>query len=119
VREAEAELEKFAEVWGPEYPTVVKQWRLKWADITARFDFPPAIRRAIATTNVLGSVNSVIRKFTRDRKQYPNAESALTLVYLATHEASPQRTMPSVGWKEALNQFAIVFEDRLPQGSKH
>jgi putative transposase len=77
--EAEAELEKFAEVWGEKYPTIVKQWRLKWTDLIALFDFPPAIRKAIYTTNVIESVNSVIRKFTRNRKQYPNAESALKL----------------------------------------
>ncbi len=119
VGEAEAELEKFAEVWGAKYPTIVKQWRLKWTDIIALFDFPPAIRKAIYTTNVIESVNSVIRKFTRNRKQYPNAESALKLVYLAIHEASQKWTMPIVGWKAALNHFAIVFEDRLPQSSKN
>lgn len=117
--EAEAELEKFAEVWGQKYPTIVKQWRLRWTDIVALFDFPPAIRKAIYTTNVIESVNSVIRKFTRNRKQYPNAESALKLVYLAIHEASRRWTMPIVGWKAALNHFAIVFEDRLPQSSKN
>src|SRR6478735_545057 len=37
VAEAEAELDKFAEVWGSKYPTVVKQWRLKWPDICAMF----------------------------------------------------------------------------------
>jgi putative transposase len=119
VGEAEAELAKFAEVWGGKYPTIVKQWRLKWTDISALFDFPPAIRKAIYTTNVIESVNSVIRKFTRNRKQYPNAESALKLVYLAIHEASQKWTMPIVGWKAALNHFAIMFEDRLPQQSKN
>jgi putative transposase len=119
VSEAEAELEKFAEVWGDKYPTIVKQWRLKWTDIIALFDFPPAIRKAIYTTNVIESVNSVIRKFTRNRKQYPNAESALKLVYLAIHEASQKWTMPIVGWKAALNHFAIVFEDRLPPSSRN
>jgi transposase-like protein len=119
VSEAETELEKFAEVWGQKYPTIVKQWRLKWTDLIALFDFPPAIRKAIYTTNVIESVNSVIRKFTRNRKQYPNAESALKLVYLAIHEASQKWTMPIVGWKAALNHFAIVFEDRLPQSSKN
>jgi putative transposase len=119
VSEAEAELEKFAEVWGAKYPTIVKQWRLRWTDLIALFDFPPAIRKAIYTTNVIESVNSVIRKFTRNRKQYPSAESALKLVYLAIHEASQRWTMPIVGWKAALNHFAIVFEDRLPQSSKN
>jgi transposase-like protein len=118
VSEAEAELEKFAEVWGATYPTIVKQWRLRWADLIALFEFPPAIRKAIDTTNVIESDNSVIRKFTRNRKQYPSAESALKLVYLAIHEASQRWTMPIVGWKAALNHFAIVFEDRLPPSSK-
>jgi len=118
VLEAEEALEKFAEVWGVKYPTIVKQWRLKWNDIITLFDFPPPIRKAIYTTNAIESINSVIRKFTRNRKQYPNADSALKLVYLAIHEASKRWTMPIKGWKAALNHFAIVFEDRLPSMAK-
>jgi putative transposase len=119
VAEAEQELEKFAQVWGEKYPTIVKQWRLKWNDIITLFDFPAPIRKAIYTTNAIESVNSVIRKFTRNRKQYPNAESALKLVYLAIHEASKRWTMPIKGWKAALNHFAIVFENRLPATGKN
>jgi len=119
VDEAEQALAKFAEVWGAKYPTIVKQWRLKWNDITTLFDFPPSIRKAIYTTNAIESVNSVIRKFTRNRKQYPNAASAIKLVYLAIHEASKRWTMPIKGWKAALNQFAILFEGRLPQNAKN
>ena len=78
------------------------------------FEFPPAIRKAIYTTNAIESVNSVIRKFTRNRKQYPNEESALKIVYMAIHEASRKWTMPIRNWKEALNHFAILFEGRLP-----
>ena len=118
VEEAEAAFAKFAEVWDAKYPTIVKQWRLKWHDIITLFDFPPAIRKAIYTTNAIESINSVIRKFTRNRKQYPNAESALKLVYLAIHEASQRWTMPIRGWKAALNHFAILFEDRLPGRGK-
>jgi putative transposase len=114
VLEAEQALEDFAQAWGDKYPTIVKQWRLKWPDIAAMFDFPPAIRKAIYTTNAIESVNSVIRKFTRNRKQYPNEESALKLVYLAIHEASKKWTMPIRNWREALNHFAIIFENRLP-----
>jgi putative transposase len=114
VLEAEQALDAFDHKWGEKYPTIVKQWRLNWCDIIAMFDFPPAIRKAIYTTNAIESVNSVIRKFTRNRKQYPNAESALKMVYLAIHEASKKWTMPIVGWKAALNHFAIMFEGRLP-----
>ena len=114
VVEAEAALEAFAQAWGDKYPTIVKQWRLKWPDIVAMFGFPPEIRKAIYTTNAIESVNSVIRKFTRNRKQYPNEESALKLIYLAIHEASKRWTMPIRKWREALNHFAIIFENRLP-----
>ena len=60
VSEAEQELENFARPWGGPYPTIVKQWRLTWSDLVALFDFPPAIRRAIYTTNAIESLRRVI-----------------------------------------------------------
>jgi transposase-like protein len=107
-------LDGFEAKWGVKYPTIVKQWRLKWSDISAMLEFPAAIRKAIYTTNAIESVNSVIRKFTRNRKQYPNADSAFKLVYMAIREASRKWTMPIRNWKAALNHFAIVFEGRMP-----
>jgi transposase-like protein len=115
VIEAEAALDQFAQVWDAKYPTIAKQWRAKWADIVTLFDFPPAIRRAIYTTNAIESLNSVIRKFTRNRKIYPNEESALKLVFMAIREASRKWTMPIHHWKQALNHFAILYEDRMPE----
>jgi putative transposase len=114
VAEAEQALDRFAAKWDGKYPTISKQWRLRWADIVSMFEFPPEIRRAIYTTNAIESVNSAIRKFTRNRKQYPSADSAVKLIYLAIAEASKKWTMPIVGWKQALNHFAILFEGRLP-----
>lgn len=75
------------------------------------------VGNAIYTTNAIESVNSVIRKFTKNRKIYPNPESALKLVYIAIHEAARRWTMPIHHWKQALNHFAILYEDRLPQGA--
>ena len=114
VTEAERALERFAKKWDGKYPTISKQWRLRWSDIVAMFDFPPAIRKAIYTTNAIESVNSTIRKFTRNRKQYPSADSAVKLIWLAIGEASRRWTMPIAGWKQALNHFAILFEGRMP-----
>jgi putative transposase len=115
VLEAEAALDEFAQAWDAKYPTIAKQWRAKWADIITLFDFPPAIRKAIYTTNAIESVNSVIRKFTRNRKIYPNEESALKLVFMAIREAAKKWTMPIHHWKQALNHFAILYEDRMPE----
>ncbi len=115
VLEAEGALAEFAQAWGAKYPTIAKQWRAKWADIITLFDFPPAIRKAIYTTNAIESVNSVIRKFTRNRKIYPNEESALKLIFMAIREAAKKWTMPIHHWKQALNHFAVLYEDRMPE----
>jgi transposase-like protein len=115
VLEAEQALASFAQAWEAKYPTIAKMWRAKWSDIIPLFDFPPAIRKAIYTTNAIESVNSVIRKFTRNRKIYPSEESALKNVYMAIREASRKWTMPIHHWKQALNHFAILYENRMPQ----
>ena len=115
VLEAEQELAKFSSKWDEKYPTISKQWRLKWPHIISMFELPAPIRKAIYTTNAIESVNSVIRKFTRNRKQYPNRDSALKLIYMAINEASKKWTKPIRNWKEALNHFAILFEGRMPK----
>lgn len=113
--EAEDALEEFAQAWDEKYPTISKSWRAKWPDIITLFDFPWPIRKAISTTNVIESVNSVIRKLTRNRKIYPNDNSAFKIIYMAINEASKKWTMPIPKWKPALNHFAILFENRLPE----
>lgn len=116
--EAEQELQNFAQKWDGKYPTISKQWKAKWPHIVSMFDLPAPIRKATYTTNVIESINSVIRKFTRNRKQYPHRDSALKLIYMAIHEAAKHWTMPIRKWKEALNYFAILFSDRMPKHLK-
>jgi transposase-like protein len=113
--EAESALENFSQAWDEKYPTIAKSWREKWADIITLFDFPWPIRKAISTTNAIESVNSVIRKLTRNRKIYPNENSAFKIIDMAINEASKKWTMPIPKWKPALDHFAILFENRLPE----
>jgi putative transposase len=115
VLEAEQELQKFAATWDSKSPTISRPWTAKWPHIISMFDLPPAIRKATDTTNTIESVNSVIRKFTRNRKQYPSRDSALKLIFMAIREASKKWTMPIPKWKDALNHLAILFEDRIPK----
>ena len=117
VLEAEQELKNFSDKWDVKYPTISKQWNAKWPHIISMFDLPAPIRNATYTTNIIESVHSVIRKFTRNRKQYPSRESAMKMIFMALHEASKKWTMPIPKWKEALNHFAILFEDRMPKNS--
>ena len=111
---AEECLEGFAQSWDDRYPMISRSWRNHWPNITAMFEYPPEIRKAIYTTNAIESVNSVIRKAIRNRKIFPSESSAIKIVYLAINEAQKKWTMPIHHWNMALQQFAIKLEDRFP-----
>jgi transposase-like protein len=113
--DAEKALEEFCETWSSKYPTIEKSWRNHWANLITMFDYPSEIRRIFYTTNAIESLNSVIRKAIRNRKIFPNDQSALKIVYLAVKKASERWTMPLHNWKPAMNRFAIEYGDRFDQ----
>ena len=112
-QEALVQLELFEEAWDEDYPQISKSWRSNWDNLNTFFGYPPAIRKAIYTTNAIESLNSVIRKATRQRKVFPTEKSALKVVYLAIMDASKKWTMPIQNWKPALNRFTILFGERV------
>lgn len=112
-REALQALDQFADTWDKQYPQIAKSWRNNWDNLITIYDYPPEIRRVIYTTNAIESLNSVIRKATRQRKLFPSDDSAMKVVYLAIQAASKKWTMPIRNWKPAMNRFMIEFGDRL------
>jgi transposase-like protein len=111
--EALLALEEFAKKWDEKYPLISRSWRNHWANLNTLFLYPKDIRKAIYTTNAIESLNSVIRKSTKNRKLFPNDDAAKKVVYLAIQEASKKWSMPIRNWKSALNRFIIEFEERL------
>jgi putative transposase len=112
-REARLALDDFAARWDEQYPQISKSWYNHWDNLITLFEYPPAIRKVIYTTNAIESLNSVIRKATKRRKLFPNDDSALKVAFLAIEQASKKWTMPIRDWKPALNRFIIEFGDRL------
>lgn len=111
---AELALNEFDDKWNQKYPMIARSWRNVWANVIPFFKFPPEIRRVIYTTNVIESVNSSIRHITNNRALFPNDDSVFKLLYLALTNASQKWTMPIRDWRPALQQFAILFEGRVP-----
>jgi len=114
VEEALAELDTFEAEWGGKYRAIVRLWRGNWDNIIPFFQFLPEIRKVIYTTNAIESLNMVMRKYTRNRRIFPNDESALKSLFLAIQEAS--KNWKSIHhWKPALQSFQIMFgEERVP-----
>jgi putative transposase len=114
VEQAEINLEEFSTKWDSEYPSISSSWRNNWIRIIPLFGHPPEIRKAIYTTNAIESLNMSLRKVTKNRGSFPNDEAAFKLLYLALRNIAKKWTMPIRDWKSALNQFAILFEGRMP-----
>jgi putative transposase len=55
-----------------------------------------------------------LRKVTKNRGHFPNDDAMFKLLYLALKNIAKKWTMPIKNWKSALNQFSIIFEERMP-----
>jgi transposase-like protein len=114
---AAAALDAFAaSAWGQRFPTIVKSWRQAWTHVIPFFAFPPAVRRVIYTTNALESVNARVRKIIKTRGHFPTDEAAIKLIWLALRNITAEWSKAAHHWKAALNQFAILYEDRFLKG---
>jgi putative transposase len=114
--EAEHQLDQFEERWAETYPVISKSWRGSWSRVVPMFSYPSEIRRVIYTTNTIESLNMTLRKLTKNRSLFPNDEAVFKLMYLGLKNISQRWTMPIKNWSGAMNQFAILFEGRVPMG---
>ena len=78
------------------------------------FGFPAEIRHAVYTTNVIESLNMSLRKITKTRAAFPSEQAAFKLLWLGLQNIEKKWTMPIQNWKQAIQQFAIIFEGRVP-----
>jgi putative transposase len=99
--------------WGVRLPTVVAAWRRAWTHVIPFFAFPPQVRRVIYTTNAVESVNARLRKILKTRGHFPTDEAATKLIWLALRNITATWAHAVFSWKTAMNQFAILYEDRF------
>ena len=107
-------LDAFEEKWDGKYPPIGQSWRRNWEQVIPFFAYPEAVRKIIYTTNAIESLNMSLRKIIKNRGHFPSDDAATKLLYLALRNAAKKWTMPPRTWKAALNQFAILFQDRFP-----
>ena len=113
VEQAESALTTFGETWDTKYPMVSQSWHSHWNRIIPFFAYSEEIRKVIYTTNAIESLNSTLRKVTKNRNSFPNDESAVKLLYMALQNIMKKWTMPIRNWPLAVHQFAIRFGDRV------
>ena len=114
---AQAKLDAFEQGdWGKKFPTVVASWRRAWDRVIPFFAFPPEVRRVIYTINAIESVNARLRKIIKTRGHFPSDDAATKLIWLALRNITKVWNRAGHNWKAAMNQFAILYEDRFTKG---
>lgn len=72
------------------------------------FQYPPALRKILYTTNLIEGFHRQLRKVTKSQAQFPTDDALVKMLYLATREATRN-------WGEILGQLEIYCEDRVRQ----
>ncbi len=93
-------------------------WRGAWDRVIPFFAFPPAVRRVIYTTNAIENINAQLRKIIKTRGHFPTDEAATKLIWLALRNITATwKNRAVLEWKQAMNQFAILYADRFVRPS--
>ena len=107
-------LDDFETKWGEVYPSITPSWRNNWTRLTLFFDYPPAIRKVIYTTNAVESLNASLQKVLKPKKSFMDDEAMMKVIYLNAHRIAGKWTMPVRDWGLALGQLAVTFgSDRV------
>ena len=112
--EARMNLSRFAEKWDTKFPTISRSWEVNWQRLIPFFAYPEEIRTIIYTTNAIESLNNTLKKTIKNRASFPNDEAAVKLLYLSLKNVMKKWSMPVRNWSKALNQFAILYQERMP-----
>lgn len=113
--QAASELAAFRLKWDKTHPTIGAMWERNWAEIIPFLAYPDYIRKAIYTINTIESINYGIRKVTKNRTIFPDDKAVFKLIYLVLNNLEKRWTMSIHNWKDALNQFAIIFGERITE----
>jgi putative transposase len=115
--EAEMQLDCLIATWGGKYKAIGKLWKENWERVIPFFAFPEEVRKVVYTTNAVEALNRGLRKIIKNRGAFPSEEAAMKLLYLALQNVIGKWETVQY-WKEALNQFEILWGDRIRAASK-
>ena len=79
------------------------------------FEYPPAIRKLIYTTNSIESLNAGLRKVTKGKGSFINETALIKVLYLRIQNLKTKWSKKIKNWKDVQNELAGIFEERFLQ----
>jgi len=80
---------EFAATWRSKHPAAVALWERAWTEFVPFLDYDVEIRKIIATTNSIESLNARYRRAVRARGHFPTDQAALKCLFLVTRSLDP------------------------------
>lgn len=77
------------------------------------FEYPPAIRKLIYTTNAIESINAGLRKVTKGKGTFINETALIKVLYLRIQDLKKKWSKSINNWVDVQNELAGIFEDRF------
>jgi putative transposase len=124
---AKSALENMRREFGKKAPGMIAAWERAWDEFIPFLRFDVAIRKVIYTPNAIESMNFQLRKITKNRGHFPDGDAAVKLLCLGIRNITGrhidgdglvlergERGTGTIGWKAALNAFAVQFPGRVP-----
>jgi putative transposase len=106
-------LKEFATKWDKTYPHIAKSWYAHWDNLAVFFEYPQEIRKVIYTTNPIESLNSQLRKVTKNKRSFPSDDALIKTLFLAIGYIVKKWTQPIKNWGCIMAHFMIKFEGRI------
>lgn len=107
------QLQKVKEKWKDKYPTSLRNWEDNWDAICPFFSYSEPLRKIMYTTNTIESLNRSFRKYTKTKSVFPNDESLMKCLYLATQNITKKWTTRYGNWDMILSELSIMFDGRI------
>lgn len=100
------------EKWS-KYSIIFKSWRSNWDRLATFFQYPPALRKIIYTTNPIESYHRMVRKVTKTKGAFSSEAAILKQIYLATINCNTKWRGQMFNWTTVRNDLIAYFGDRL------
>ena len=108
-------LEQAEEKWGTKYPVIFKSWRKNWERLTVFYQYSPALRKLIYTTNPIESYHRMVRKVTKTKGAFNSEGAILKQIYLATINCNTKWQGQIFAWTTIRNELFAYFGNRLSE----
>lgn len=98
---------------GQKYPRVIRIWEAAWQRVIPFFDYPPAVRKMIYTTNMIENLNRNIRKNIKVRGSFPTEDAAFKCIWLVIQKSTEKWSRSMHGWASVMYSFETLFGERF------